>query len=200
MHNNKRSVTPDRGIAQKLARLERKVNSNKPEIKYVNYPISILPNETDPIDILRNIEADGNEFKLHRVTIGWASPDDREATAVADLPWGVLYSPNQGYTEITSLPEQTPAQIHTGYRNYLYHFDKTQARVWKRMKDIMHAEVINSLVYGLHEIEKSWSIPMTCSIEEDTVVRNQLYMVGSIVPEAGLVPNTLYVTVWYSDA
>lgn len=189
-------------LTRDVAVLSRQVNANKPEIRQQFYTISLTPLRATPIPILLPTNIAGDEIKLHRVTVGWSSPDD---TGSGDFPWGMLYSPKEGYSETDGLPNGTNAN---SIDNILGFPDNTKTRVWQRsMVDIRQAgyrDTGTTFNAGGFMLDKKFSIPMKVGMDSPnevtpTVTHNQIYLVTSQVPESGA-PRTLRVTIWYTDA
>lgn len=192
-------------LTSDVAQLKRQVNSNKPEVRQQTYTIQLTPLRSTPVAILQPTNIAGDEIRLHRVTVGWSCPDDG-ALSPNEFPFGMLYSPHQGYSEIEGLPNSTA--VHT-VQNILAFPDATKTRVWQRQfSDIRTIGYRDSSSTpgssGGMLMDKKFSIPMkvgmeTSNEETPTVSRNQIYLVTSQVPETGA-PRPLFVTIWYTDA
>jgi len=198
-----RVVRKPSSLSRKVARLQRQVNSNKPEVRQLHYTITLTPARTTPVPIILPEAVVGDEIKLHRVHVAWDSPSNA-ADSQEEIPWGVLYSPNQGYSEIDCLPQQQGSQIHASTDNYKWIFDSTRARTWLRKKQpLLYNPATPERRQDVFEMDKRFTFPMICGTDpgDDTVItRNQIYLVTSAVSEAGGLTNTLYITLWYTDS
>lgn len=185
-------------LTSEVAQLKRAVNSNKPEVKQKSYKIPLVPGTNTPISVIRPSEVDGEEIRLHRVSVNTLGAlDNTGETSQAISAWSILYSPKQGYTE-TDLPNAVAAH---DVDNYLQHLDATKQRVWVRVRSSLQNNSDDDR-QALLEADKRFSIPMKCGTSgmTDTVLHNQVYWIGSEVPESGETPTRfLYITIWYTD-
>lgn len=191
-------------IKAKLARLERKVASNTPELRQQSYIVTVAPGPgtqaATPLLAPTNIA--GDEFKLHRIRVSHLVPASAEPGPDPQRPtWGQLYSPNVGYTA----DEGYPTTSRYGDEGYMWDLDRTKQRVWTKKTEKQHDEQreLAATSTFFFDLDKRFGIPMICGTTDDdeenpTVVRNQIYYTGSNFSDSGI--RDLYVTIWYTDA
>jgi len=199
----KRTVTLDapvskrtRTLTSQVAKLRRQVNSTKPELKQLAYPITVTPLRTTPIPLILPTNVAGEEIRVSRIHVAGQ-------VGSGAVPFGMIYSPNQGYTEIEGLVNTTNAN---SVDNILAYPDQTKVRVWQR-KFLDTAKVplpnFQTGTPGVFFLEKKFSIPMivgmaTSDAAAPTVKRNQIFLTTGQVPSGGN-PVTIWVSLWYYD-
>lgn len=181
-------------LDREVRKLKRQVASNAPEVRQQSYTVTVVAANTSAIPLLDPTTIIGDEFKLLRITVH----GDADLNSPSGIgTWGMLYSPNEGYSSLEALPDQTSPH---GETNYLYIPDKTRCRVWTRQHKARQSQ--NNESYPL-VMEKKFGIPMKvgtslASQADPTVVHNQIFYSGSQVDTAS--PRTLYVTIWFTDS
>lgn len=202
----KRTNASKESLATKVARLQRQVNANKPEIRQESYTITVQadPVSITPIPLIDPSVIVGDEFKLHRIHCAWRAPAQPELGN--DLTYGIMYSPKEGYTEADiPVPSSSAGDLND---NYLTIFNATKQRVWQRRLAQSYFNYSPDVATAsgpalAMEMDYKWTIPMTCgtataTVANPTILHNQVYLMpGNIRGATG--QGSLYVTIWYTD-
>lgn len=210
MSGLKRTVTIERAVATKrpkttdslsrdVAKLKRQVNSNKPEVRQITYTVPIGGGAV-PAPLILPDKVDGDEIKLHRITLGWSLPATRSVT---DKVYWTVHSPKQGYSAEAGFADADTNSLDS----YLGHPDQTKQRVWLKSHDNVNsigvADGLPANIFyqlgNIYMLDKKFSIPMKCgtdALDDTTILHNQVYFSGS--PAGGVA--TARVTLWYTDA
>lgn len=214
------SAKRQKTLTQEVSTLRRQVLSTKPELRQLQYQITVTPDSATGLlvdePLLLPDQVSGDEIKLARITVGYNTKwfeggVDPDLTGFPVSNWWILHSPKQGYQPGDGFVVKT----NPGY--YLCYPNKTTTRVWKRGHDPSIAQYGNNVggtlsqsrapQGGLVFLDKKFSIPMICGTDGEnlsTVQKNQVYLTCNNLPtgaSANAVPgiNTLYVTIWFYD-
>lgn len=190
-------------LTKDVTKLARQVNANKPEIRQQSYTITIPASPTGAVPLLDPNTIIGDEYRLHRIFV--SLPEANAPNTTDAGLWGMLYSPNEGYTPTNCLPDETSVFSDL---NLFYPVNRTKCRQWVMrqyglLPNADGAAGTNRRNMPL-ELDKKFSIPMKCGTAEasqadPTTVHNQVYLSSSITNSSEAGTTTIYVTVWFTD-
>jgi len=183
--------TTPQALSTQVSQLRRVVYSNRPEVRQASYDITISVGQLTATPLIQPtlIDAGTEEIKLHRIAVC-------HSYVAGDAPWGIIYSPRQGYSE-NQLPNGGDAYA---LQNFLQHLDHTKQRVFlrKNMSYLVESAASSDEIF---EFDRRFSIPMKVGMVNPgsmTVNHNQLFFIGGL--RDATVPKVLSVTVWYTSA